>query len=213
MRKSKLPLCRLGRGGRWPCGGLTRATGRPKFKSSKTRNKKAAERAAAALEHDLREGKLATNARMAWQDFVVKFSEQVLPGRAEKTRLVFATVFNAIDRLVKPDRLGSLTATRLDEFAALLRKEGKAEATIKTYLAHLRGSLAWAAKLKWIRAIPEFPETLRAPKGDGGDEGAADHRGRVVEAAEGHQEGCRPKGGQTLAAAACRALVVRLAAR
>ena len=48
-------------------------TGRPKFKSSKTRKKKEAERAAAALEHDLREGKLATNARMDWQDFVVKY--------------------------------------------------------------------------------------------------------------------------------------------
>ena len=108
-------------------------SGRPKFKSSQTRKRKEAERAAAALEHDLREGKLATNARMNWQDFVVKFSEQVLPGRAPKTRLVYETVFNAVDRLVKPDRLGSLNATRLDEFAALLRKEGKAEATIKTY--------------------------------------------------------------------------------
>jgi integrase len=146
-------------------------TGRPKFKSSKTRKRKEAERAAAALEHDLRDGKLATNARMGWQDFVVKFSEQVLPGRAEKTRLVYQTTFNAVDRLVKPERLGSLTATRIDEFAALLRKEGKAEASIKAYLAHLRGSLAWAARLKWIRAIPEFPETLRVGKGDGGMKG------------------------------------------
>ena len=147
------------------------ATGRPKFKSSGKRKKKEAERAAAALEHDLREGKLATNARMNWQDFVVKFSEQVLPGRAVKTRAMVETVFNAVDRLVKPERLGSLTATRLDEFAALLRKEGKAEPTIKTYLAHLRGSLAWAAKLKWIRAVPEFPDTLRVAKGDGGMKG------------------------------------------
>ena len=146
-------------------------TGRPKFKSAKTRKKKEAERAAAALEHDLREGKLATNARMGWQDFVVKFTEQVLPGRAVKTRAMFETVFNAVDRLVKPERLGSLNATRLDEFSALLRKEGKAEATIKTYLAHLRGSLVWAAKLKWIRQVPEFPETVRAPKGDGAMKG------------------------------------------
>ncbi len=146
-------------------------TGRPRFKSSKTRNKKAAERAAAAHERDLREGKLATNARMPWQDFVLKFSEQVLPSRAENTRSLFVTVFNAVDRLVKPDRLGSMTATRLDEFSALLRKEGKSEATIRTYLAHLRGSLAWAARLKWIRAVPEFPETLRFAKGDGGMKG------------------------------------------
>ena len=141
-------------------------TGRPKFKSAGTRKRKEAERAAAALEHDLREGKLATNARMDWQDFVVKFSEAVLPGRAKKTRLVFGSVFAAIDRLVKPDKLGSMNAARLDEFAALLRKEGKSEATIKTYCAHLRGALVWAAKLKWIPAVPEFPDTIRAPKGN-----------------------------------------------
>ncbi len=147
------------------------ATGRPKFKSAKTRKRKEAERAAAALERDLREGKLATNARMDWQDFIVKYGERVLPGQAPKSRLAAATVFNAVDRLVKPDRLGSLTATRIDEFAALLRNEGKAEATIKTYLATLRGALAWAAKLKWIRAVPEFPQLVRVAKGDGGMKG------------------------------------------
>ena len=86
------------------------------------------------------------------------------PVRHPKSRLAAATVFNAVDRLVKPDRLGSLTATRIDEFAALLRNEGKAEATIKTYLATLRGALAWAAKLKWIRAVPEFPEPCGPPR-------------------------------------------------
>jgi integrase len=147
------------------------ATGQRKFKSAKTRKAKDAQRAAARLEEDLRTGKLATNARMNWQDFVVKFSEQVLPGRAEKTRIMFGTLFNAIDRLAKPERLGNMNAARIDEFAARLRKEGKAEATIKTYLAHLRGALVWAARLKWIPAVPDFPETLRAPKADGAMKG------------------------------------------
>ena len=103
--------------------------------------------------------------------FPITMQEQVLPGRAEKTRIMFGTLFNAIDRLVKPERLGNMNAARLDEFAALLRKEGKAEATIKTYLAHLRGCLVWAARLKWIPAVPDFPETLRAPKADGAMKG------------------------------------------
>jgi integrase len=147
------------------------ATGQRKFKSAKTRKAKDAQRAAARLEEDLRNGKLATNARMNWQDFVVKYSEQVLPGRAEKTRRIVATVFNAVDRLVKPERLGGMTAARLDEFAARLRGEGKAEASIKAYLAHLRSALAWAARLKWIPAVPDFPETIRAPKADGAMKG------------------------------------------
>jgi integrase len=146
-------------------------TGRPKFKSSGTRDKKKAGRAAAALEHDLRDGKLATNARMGWQDFTVKYIEQVLPGRAAKTRKMFSTVCNSVVRLVKPARLGDMNEKRIDEFSALLRKEGKSEATTKTYLAILRGCLAWAVKLKWLRVIPEFPEVLRAPKGDGGMKG------------------------------------------
>ena len=166
-----LLLFLLGRGGPCHSVGSTRPPGGRSSRVPRPGTRRTAERAAAAHEHDLREGKLATNARMNWQDFVVKFSEQVLPGRAPKTRLVYETVFNTIDRLVKPERLGSLTATRLDEFAALLRKEGKAEATIKTYCAHLRGCLGWAAKLKWIRTIPEFPEMVRVPKGDGGMKG------------------------------------------
>jgi integrase len=147
------------------------ATGQRKFKSAKTRKAKEAQRAAARLEEDLRNGKLATNPRMPWQDFVVKFTEQVLPSRARKTAVMFETVFNAIDRLVKPARLADMNAARLDEFSARLRAEGKAEATIKTYLAHLAGCLRWAAKLKWIPVCPEFPETLRAPKGDGAMKG------------------------------------------
>jgi len=146
------------------------ATGKPKFESVGPlvgRDKKKAERAARDLQRELLEGKRATNAKMPWGDFTVKYSQQVLPGLAEKTGLVVATVFNSIDRLVKPARLGDLNAVRLDEFAALLRAEGKSEASIRTYLAHLHGALAWAAKLKWIRAVPEFPTTQRAPKGSG----------------------------------------------
>ena len=63
--------------------------------------------------------------------------QQVLPGLAGETGLVVATVF--IIRLtgwLKPARLGDLNAVRLDEFAALLRAEGKSEASIRTYNWH-----------------------------------------------------------------------------
>ncbi len=143
------------------------ATRQRRFKSAKTRKRREAERMAALLEKELREGKYAASSRMAWSDFAFRFTEQVLPGRAPKTRLMFETVFTTIERLVKPQRLADMNAARLSEFAAGLRNEGKAEATVKTYLAHLRASLMWAARLKMLPAVPEFPETIRAPKAGG----------------------------------------------
>ena len=64
---------------------------------------------------------------MLWQDFAVKYAEQVLPGLAEKTQRMFRTVCNALDRTVKPVRLGDFNESRLAEFAAQLRAEGLAE--------------------------------------------------------------------------------------
>jgi len=142
-------------------------TGKPRFKSSGTKSKKEAERAASKLEADLRDGSLATNVRMPWQDFAVKYEQSVLPSMAPKTRAIVSTVLKSVEKLVHPVRLGDMNAVRLDEYAAKLRASGLAETSTKAYLAHLRGLFVWAAKMKWIRGVPEFPKVIRAPKGAG----------------------------------------------
>ncbi len=40
--------------------------------------------------------------------------------------------------------------------------EGKSESTVKSYLAHLHAALEWAARVKMLPAVPDFPEIKRA---------------------------------------------------
>src|SRR3972149_6572705 len=79
-----------------------------KFKSAKTRNRREAERKAAFLQKDLEEGKAAHSPRMPWQDFALKYTEAELPGKSENTRQQVETVFNHLERICNPRRLGDV---------------------------------------------------------------------------------------------------------
>jgi integrase len=81
---------------------------------------------------------------------------------AEKTGIMIATVFNAVEKLASPRKLSDLTAERLSFFQAELRKGGRAEPTIRTYLAHLRSALRWAAEVGLLRAVPKIQKPKRA---------------------------------------------------
>jgi integrase len=137
-------------------------TGRRRAKSSGTRNQGKAERAAALLQKDLDEGKYSTASKISWQDFTWRYSDEVLPGLAKKTRDQLGTIFNTVERLCNPAKLADVTAARLSGLAAKLRAEGKAEITIRNYLAHLRASFRWAADLGILRLMPKFPKLQRA---------------------------------------------------
>ena len=142
-------------------------TGQRKVKSAGTNIRREAERQAAFLEKELREGKYAVASKVSWLDFTLRYTDEVLPGRAPKTRDMLACVFNAVERITHPQRPADLTASRLQTFQTTLRKEGRAEATIKTYQAHLRAALQWAVTVGVLSVLPAFPEVLRAPKGSG----------------------------------------------
>ena len=148
VRKFRLRSSRLATVGRCLCGGSTRAPGGRSSRAPGTRKRKEAERAAAALEARLARRQAGDECPDGLARLRGQVLPTVLPGQGPQNPGRVYTVFNAIDRLVKPDRLGSLTAIRLDEFAAKLRAEGKAEATIKTYLAHLKGCSAMGGKIE-----------------------------------------------------------------
>jgi hypothetical protein len=58
-----------------------------------TDNRKEAAKRAGVLEKELREGKHARGAKMPWLDFTFRYSDEVLPGLAPKTRAQVNTVF------------------------------------------------------------------------------------------------------------------------
>jgi integrase len=139
-------------------------TGERKAKSAETTDRKAAERKAGELEKKLRAGKSATSGRISWQNFTHRVDDEVLTGQAPKTRRQTLTVFNRVEALVKPKTLADLTEGRISQFQAKLRSEGRSEATIRSYLAHLRSILSWAVDVKLISAVPAFPKLRREKK-------------------------------------------------
>jgi integrase len=144
-----------------------------KFKSAKTRNRRQAERAAAALEKDLAEGKAAHSPRMLWADFALRYTESELPGKSENTRQQVETVFNHLERIVNPRRLGDVDEAALLTWQQTLRAEGKREATIASYRSHLAAILAWAVRQKYLPRLPEFPDKPKVVKGESPAKGRA----------------------------------------
>ena len=137
-------------------------TGARRFKSAKTRKRSEANQQAGLLARELTQGKYASGRNTLWADFTVRYSQEVLTGLAPKTRAQLGTVFNMVDRLLAPKRLGDITGARLSKLAGLLRAEEKSEYTIKNYFAHLRAAMQWAVKTRIVAAVPEFPAMPRA---------------------------------------------------
>src|SRR6185437_12331864 len=72
--------------------------------------------------------------------------------------------------ILKPKRMGDLTASRISTFVAKLREGGRRETTIASYLAHLHAALSWAVSVKLLSAVPKIKKPKRAkllkkPKG------------------------------------------------
>ncbi|REJ92496.1 MAG: site-specific integrase [Planctomycetota bacterium] len=139
-------------------------SGRQRTRSAGTTRQRDAERLAAQWEAELRSGQAAPRCNVSWEAFRDRYEAEVLPSLAENTRCLVGTVFNAIERIVRPKRLHDLSADRLSYFQSKLREEELAEASIQTYLAHLVSALRWAAKLQMIAAVPAVQRPTRAKK-------------------------------------------------
>jgi integrase len=137
-------------------------SGRQVARSTGTTNRREAERIAAKWEAELREKRYRPDSRISWQAFREKYETEVLPSLAEKTGSMVGTVFNAVEKILRPARLHDLTADRLSYFQAKLRAQGRAEPTIRTYLAHLAAVLQWAATIGLLPAPPNIQRPKRA---------------------------------------------------
>ncbi len=143
-------------------------TGRKKTKSSGVRrlegkaDRKAAEREAALLEAELREGRYKEPAKMTWQEFCDRYENEHLAGLADSTAMKAASVLRTIERHCKPEKLSELTTARVSYFQNRLRDEGLSEDTIAGYLAHLKAALRWAAKMGLMREAPIIERPKRA---------------------------------------------------
>lgn len=136
-------------------------TGKRRAESAGTTDRKEALLKAGALRDKLREGKYVKPSKVTWQDFTWRYCDEVVPGLAPGTGRKVKTAFNAVERILAPKQLANLKAAQVSHLAAKLRQEGKSEATIHAYLAHLHAALAWAADVGILRELPKFPKTKR----------------------------------------------------
>ncbi|MEX2310641.1 MAG: tyrosine-type recombinase/integrase [Pirellulales bacterium] len=142
-------------------------------KTTGTRNRTKAERAAAKWEAELREGRYQKPSRMEWSAFREYYVDNALAGLAENSIVADESTLNAFKKHCSPNKLGDLTTERVTEFTGRLRKASLREATVARHLRHLKATARWAHRKGLLPALPVFDMPKRA-------KGAKVMRGRPV---------------------------------
>lgn len=142
-------------------------TGKKKTRTAGKATKRAAERAVAVIEAELRAGRFRERARITWAEFRERYETELQAARAEKTAAKAASAFNAVERLIGPKFLVSLNADQISRFQSRLRSEGLEEPSIKGHLAHLKASLNWAKTVGLLDDVPQIvmPKRTTGMKG------------------------------------------------
>ena len=164
MQKINVSIFRPNRGPFFKAKWTDPETGRPKEKSTKTKIRRDAERFAARLEKELRDGTYAEPSRTKWKDFRGRYETEAVPGLAEKTGNKIKTTFNAVERVINPTLLSQVNTNALSRLVKSLRDAGRAETTIRTYLAYTHAALVWGFERRLIPIVPTMPKIKRVKK-------------------------------------------------
>ena len=135
-------------------------SGRQGQRSTKERKKRDAIRVAVEWERQLNAGAAGTD--ISWEIFRDRFEIEYCASRSTNTQAVYKSALNAWESVIgQPPRMSLVTPMKISEFQAGLRRSGKSEQTIKTYLKHLRAALRWAERIGLIDQAPrvELPRT------------------------------------------------------
>ena len=124
-------------------------TGRQKEQTEATK-------AASALEEKLRGNYTANSKSITWDAFRTRYELEVGSGKAENTLTKVVSVFNQIEGILAPQKILDLTEERIGYLTSQLRTAKKAEASIKSTLAHLKAALRWAKRMKMLAIVPEI---------------------------------------------------------
>jgi integrase len=156
-------------------------TGRKKTQSTGETKKRDAERVAGKILQQVIDGTFHHRRRMTWATFRERFEAEVIPSVAIKTQWKKIGTLNHVETLLKPATIASIDAAEISRFAALLRKVGLAEGTVKGHLSNVKSMLRWARRQKLIREVPEIEMPTRCNKA-GGRPVTAEEFDRLLEA-------------------------------
>ena len=138
-----------------------------KTRSTEHTVRRDAERFAARLEDELNNGTYVSQAPSTWKAFCDRYLSEVSDTKRHKTKLKTKSTITAIDKLVSPKMLSSITDPNvISQFASKLRN-GRSAATVDGHLRELRKLLHWARRMGMIKVMPhiEFPDFDREMKG------------------------------------------------
>ena len=125
--------------------------------------RKAAERAAAVLEDELNTGRYAKADKLAWADFIDRYTAEKLDTLAPTTKSVALISLHHLDRVCHPDRLAKVDGALLSKCQAALRGEGMGDNTLAKTLRHVKAGLRWAETIGILSKAPrvEMPKRVK----------------------------------------------------
>jgi len=118
-----------------------------------TRNKREAERLARDLERDIEAG--LYDDQTSWPEFCRRYKNEWLSPLSTSHLKAWITAKNAIERIDEPIMVQDVNSRVLARFALELRKEGKSDDTIESYVGRILGALGWAETEGMIDHVPK----------------------------------------------------------
>lgn len=137
-------------------------TGKQVVRSTGETKKSEAQKKAGAWEKELRAGKYKPRSKVTWEEFREQYETEAFPDFAVATQKKCDTVFDAVETVLSPGKLSSVTTERLDALAKAWRDAKKSEHTIKGRLALIRSALNWAHDKGLMIDVPKFNMPKRA---------------------------------------------------
>lgn len=156
-------------------------TGKKRRESTGSDRRRDAERFAATIERELHEGTFSRY-RLTWEAFRERYESEAGASLSKGTQDKISSTFNAVEKYVSPKYLRALDAGEISRFAAAMRADKLAEATIASRLRHLKASLRWATRLNLIPRAPHITMPAKANEKAGGRAPTPEEFDRFLEA-------------------------------
>ena len=130
-------------------------------KSAKTRNMKAAQRAAGEWLAELNSTGLASSGLVRWEQFREDFGENYLRHYSDSYANNVEGSLNVVEELMSPDTLTRISEKWLARFHTLAKKRDVSAYTVRKYFQHLQTALKWAKEQGLIKSVPMFPKQTK----------------------------------------------------
>ena len=145
-------------------------SGKRRTKSAGTSKEKAAWKAAATWEDELRAGPHCPRSKVTWADFRKRYEAEHAASLAVRTQGSIRYALDCLERHLNPDRLVKINASALSTFQTKLRATGVKDTTIANVLRHVKAALSWGVTVGLLAAVPKviMPKGSKGRKMKGG---------------------------------------------